>query len=276
MHLSATGLREQPPLPLGEGRGEGCAALPMADLVATVLAKMEYANLSFSPDCTIIKNDCSQKWCNMNAAADILFGKTRQAVLAVLFEQPDQGFYVRELQRLTGISPGALQHELARLLKADLIERREDGNRVHYQANRSHPLFSDLQSIVHKCSFHPAARQTKRKPPQMAVQPIAEKISSGRLDADAVLKQLERHKTMLKERFGVIDLALFGSVSRNAANSESDLDILVTFQEPATSKNYFGLQFYLEDLFGLPVDLVTRDALRPELKPYIEKDLLRV
>ncbi|MFQ5356518.1 MAG: nucleotidyltransferase family protein [Mariprofundaceae bacterium] len=48
------------------------------------------------------------------------------------------------------------------------------------------------------------------------------------------------------------------------------------FDGPATSERYFGVQFYLEDLFGCPVDLVTEKALRPELRPFIEKEAVRV
>ncbi len=80
----------------------------------------------------------------------------------------------------------------------------------------------------------------------------------------------------MKRRFGVRDLALFGSASRNTAGSESDIDILVAFDGPATSSRYFGLQFYLEDLLGRPVDLVTDKALRPELRPFVEREAIHV
>ena len=73
----------------------------------------------------------------MENTASILFGKTRQAVLTALFDAPGESLYVRELARRTGISPGALQHELGQLLSADLLSRHEDGNRVLYRANRS-------------------------------------------------------------------------------------------------------------------------------------------
>ena len=91
-----------------------------------------------------------------------------------------------------------------------------------------------------------------------------------------VLDLLSRHKPELVRRFGVTDLALFGSTARDAARDGSDIDILVTFDGPATSDRYFGLQFYLEDLFGRPVDLVTNKALRAELRPHVEKEAVRV
>ena len=92
----------------------------------------------------------------------------------------------------------------------------------------------------------------------------------------AALKILTNSKPALAQRFGVTHLALFGSTARDAAQSNSDIDILVAFDGPATSERYFGVQFYLEDLFGCPVDLVTEKALRPELRPFIEKEAVHV
>ena len=78
------------------------------------------------------------------------------------------------------------------------------------------------------------------------------------------------------QRFGVVDLALFGSIVRDQATDDSDVDILVKFDSPATSKRYFGVQFYIEDLLGRPVDLVTDKALRAEMRPYIEREMVNV
>lgn len=90
------------------------------------------------------------------------------------------------------------------------------------------------------------------------------------------LDRLRAHMPELRERFGVRDLALFGSTSRARAGAESDVDILVAFDGPATSGRYFGLQFYLEDLLGRPVDLVTDKAIRPELRPFVEREAIHV
>ena len=90
------------------------------------------------------------------------------------------------------------------------------------------------------------------------------------------LSLLTQSKPELTARYGVTRLALFGSTARNAARSDSDIDILVAFAGPATSERYFGVQFYLEDLLGSPVDLVTEKALRPELRPFIEKEAVHV
>lgn len=90
------------------------------------------------------------------------------------------------------------------------------------------------------------------------------------------LELLSRSKPDLQARFGVTRLALFGSTARDNATTNSDIDVLVAFEGPATSKRYFGVQFYLEDLLSCPVDLVTEKALRPELRPYIEREQVRV
>ena len=86
------------------------------------------------------------------------------------------------------------------------------------------------------------------------------------MDRTAVLDALRKHKPVLMQRFGVVRLSLFGSVSRNSSTAGSDVDVLVGF----------GLLFYLEDLLGGTIDLVTDKALRSELRPFVEKEALDV
>ena len=96
------------------------------------------------------------------------------------------------------------------------------------------------------------------------------------MSRDEILAQLRAHKPVLVRRFGIVDLALFGSFARDSATAGSDIDILVRFDGPATSKRYFGAQFYIEDLMGRFVDLVTDSALRRELRPYVEREAIHV
>lgn len=98
------------------------------------------------------------------------------------------------------------------------------------------------------------------------------------MNRDEVLDQLARNKPTLVARYGVDRPALFGSTVRDAARADSDIDIdiLVSFDGPATSERYFGVQIFLEDLLGRPVDLVTDKALRPELRPFIEREAVHV
>jgi len=96
------------------------------------------------------------------------------------------------------------------------------------------------------------------------------------MDRDTLLKLLAEHKPVLAERFGVRRLALFGSMARGTARPDSDVDVLVDFDGPATSRRYFGVQFYLEDMLRRPVDLVTQAALRERLRPFVERDAIHV
>jgi len=96
------------------------------------------------------------------------------------------------------------------------------------------------------------------------------------MNRNLALQLMTLHKPELARRFAVVQLALFGSSARGEAREGSDVDVLVSFDGPATSQRYFGVQFYLEDIFGCPVDLVTDKALRAELRPYVEKDAVRV
>ena len=93
---------------------------------------------------------------------------------------------------------------------------------------------------------------------------------------DEILKTLRVHKDELRQRFGVKSLAVFGSVARGEAGPESDVDILVEFEGRATFDRYMGLKFFLEDLLGRRVDLVTRKALKPRLRPYVEQEAIYV
>jgi predicted nucleotidyltransferase/DNA-binding PadR family transcriptional regulator len=103
-----------------------------------------------------------------------------------------------------------------------------------------------------------------------------DEAQGGIVNRSQVLRLLTQNKAVLADRFGLVSLALFGSTARDAAGPQSDIDILVSFDGPATSDRYFGVQFFLEDLLGRPVDLVTEKALRPEIRPFIELEAVHV
>ncbi len=96
------------------------------------------------------------------------------------------------------------------------------------------------------------------------------------MNKSQAMQLLSQAKPELMRRFGVLRLALFGSTVRDESSTDSDVDVVVSFDGPATSSRYFGVQFYLEDLLGAPVDLVTEKAMRPELRPYIEREAVDV
>ena len=91
-----------------------------------------------------------------------------------------------------------------------------------------------------------------------------------------LVEVLAERREEIAERFGVKRLALFGSAARDELGASSDVDVLIEFNAPATFGRYMDLKFYLEDLLGRDVDLVTDKALRPELRPHVEKELVVV
>ena len=95
------------------------------------------------------------------------------------------------------------------------------------------------------------------------------------MELHQISSALKKEQKRLRD-FGVQSLALFGSTVRGEAQADSDLDFLVDFQGPATFDQYMGLRLFLEDLFGRPVDLVTRKGIRPPLASSIEREAQRV
>jgi len=96
------------------------------------------------------------------------------------------------------------------------------------------------------------------------------------MEKQQALDVLSQLKPELMRRFGLTRLALFASTVRGEAKEGSDLDILISFDGSASSKQYFGVQFLLEDELGQPIDLVTEKSLRPELKAFIENEAINV
>lgn len=93
------------------------------------------------------------------------------------------------------------------------------------------------------------------------------------LDKKAILQLLEEHAGSIKN-FGVANLGLFGSAVRDEQTSESDLDLLVEFIEGKKSyDNFIKLAFYLENLLGQKVDLITRKSLTSRVEKSINKEI---
>lgn len=130
---------------------------------------------------------------NTSPLMDLLFGTTRQRVLAVLLLRPDASFHLRELARMTGSHAGTLGRELDKLTESGLLQRGEQGNQVHYRANCDSPLFDDLAAIFRKThGVVPTLREA--------------------------LAPLER---------GIRLAWVFGSVAQGTATDRSDIDLLV-------------------------------------------------
>jgi hypothetical protein len=86
---------------------------------------------------------------------------------------------------------------------------------------------------------------------------------------------MRSEQSLLRQRFGVRRVGLFGSAARNTSHPESDVDVLVEFEESAcTYDNLLALHDYLSEKFDRDVDLVTPDGLSAHIRPHIEADLM--
>jgi uncharacterized protein len=84
-------------------------------------------------------------------------------------------------------------------------------------------------------------------------------------DADYFIKILRQHFPEIKKKYSVSYLGIFGSYVRGEQTSESDLDLLVEFEEKPGLFEYIELEDYLSDLLGVKVDLVMKSALKPNI-----------
>jgi predicted nucleotidyltransferase len=96
------------------------------------------------------------------------------------------------------------------------------------------------------------------------------------MERDEVLGFLSSHRQDLEERFGVCSLSVFGSMARDEAGPDSDVDILVEFRETPGLAEYMRLKFWLEDELRRPVDLVMEKALKSWARPVVGAEAIRV
>jgi predicted nucleotidyltransferase len=82
--------------------------------------------------------------------SDTLFGRTRGAVLSVLYGHVGESFYLRQLARLTGKSLGPVQREIGQLVSAGLVARKIEAARILYSANQQSPVFAEIKGLVTK------------------------------------------------------------------------------------------------------------------------------
>ncbi|MET0546277.1 MAG: nucleotidyltransferase family protein [Caulobacterales bacterium] len=93
-----------------------------------------------------------------------------------------------------------------------------------------------------------------------------------------IIEALRALKPVLRERYGVCAMTVFGSRARNQGSENSDLDLLVDF-EPGARPTLFSLarmDALLEDSLGLKVDTVPRESLNPRYRELIQSDLVQV
>jgi predicted nucleotidyltransferase len=210
-----------------------------------------------------------------SGAADALFTKVQQRVLAVLFGNHERSFYANELIGLVRSGSGAVQRQLAQLEGAQLLTVTRVGNQKHYQANASAPIFDELRGLVLKTSGGiNLSRAAHDVAPRARVR-----VGRERHAARIVPAMIERRRgqiAQLCERYGVRELAVFGSILRSDFDpTSSDVDAAVKFGPPADgslARQYFDFKSALEHLLSRPVDLVELEAMPDtRLKRVIEQ-----
>jgi predicted nucleotidyltransferase len=94
------------------------------------------------------------------------------------------------------------------------------------------------------------------------------------MSREEVIRSIREHLPDLKQ-FDVRSIAVFGSVARDEATADSDVDVLVEFGR-ATFDGYMGLKFFLEDLLGRRVDVATPDSLKPRMRARVLREAVDV
>lgn len=92
---------------------------------------------------------------------------------------------------------------------------------------------------------------------------------------EQILKILKEKKPDLQKRYPISELGVFGSYARGDYNENSDIDILVDFNDRVGIR-FISLAHELEDTFKIKIDLVSRGGIKPRYLPYVEKNLIHV
>lgn len=150
---------------------------------------------------------------------NVLFTKTQQKVLGLLFGRTERSFYLNEIVALSGMGKGTISRELERMENAGIIGRQKIGNQVHYRANPQCPIYPELLGIVRK-TFGVA---------------------------DVIRAALE---SILDE----VALAfIYGSIAKAEDTAQSDIDLLLVAQKLAYAE-VMELLLEVEQSLGRPVN----------------------
>ena len=153
-----------------------------------------------------------------NGLADLLFGRTRGAILALLYGRADQSFYTRQIAREVDGSIGAVQRELENLSKVGLIVRKALGSQVFYQANRDAPVFREMHALVNKTIGIFSVLRS-------ALHPLAKRV---------------------------LVAFVYGSVAREQETAQSDVDLMVVGK--ATLDEILSRLYAVEKSIGRPIN----------------------
>lgn len=143
----------------------------------------------------------------VQSLADALFTATQQRLLGLLFGQSERSFFVTELIELADVGRGAVQRELARLARSELVLIEYLGNQKHYRANPDSPVFKELCSIVSKTV---GIEESLRS----VLEPLSARISLA---------------------------LIYGSVAKHADTASSDIDLLVVSDDLTLEELYASL-----------------------------------
>src|SRR4030042_2119702 len=124
---------------------------------------------------------------------DWLFPEVRKKVLALLLSSPDKRWYLRDIERRTGLAIGTVRRELTGLNRAEIITKTKDGNRTYYQANEECPFLPELSGMLRK--------------------------TAGLVDV--VRQALKTLATKIEAAF------VHGSFARGVVKADSDIDLIV-------------------------------------------------
>ena len=130
---------------------------------------------------------------NGGKLATSLFGKTRKAILALFYSNPDESYYLRQVVRFSGLGMGVVNRELLSLTEAGILNREAKGQEIYYTANRNCPIFNEIQGLVVK-TFGVADVL------RAALAPLAERIKAA---------------------------FIYGSFADGTQNHASDVDVMV-------------------------------------------------
>ncbi len=140
--------------------------------------------------------------------ANALFSKVQQRVLALIFGHPERSFYTSQIVRHVSSGTGAVDRELSRLQRSGLVSLERIGNQKHYRANRSSPVFTELQGLV-------AKTLALTEPLRRELEPYADKIKAA---------------------------FVFGSMAKGTATAKSDIDLIVIGNALSYADLYAALQ----------------------------------
>lgn len=87
---------------------------------------------------------------------------------------------------------------------------------------------------------------------------------------------LAQNKEELRKQYKVSEIGVFGSYTRNEQSKGSDLDVLVTFEEPVGMFSFLDLEEYLQKLLNVKVDLVSKKSLKPNIGKRILKEVIYI